>query len=161
MLDRTTVTAWLDAYVQAWKTYDPRAIGDLFAEEAVYSYTPYSEPIHGQEAIVAAWLRDQDTPGAYDAHYEPISIEGNLAVANGRSRYTEEDGATPRTEFDNIFVLRFDDDGRCIDYREWYVTTPMPIGTGFSGNVCGNPLRWRLTALPEPFNQQCTDLIAR
>ncbi len=124
MLDRIKVTAWLDAYVRVWKTYDPRAIGDLFAEDAVYSYTPYDAPIQGREAIVAAWLRDRDAPGTYDARYEPIAIEDNLAVVNGRSRYTDEDGATPRTEFDNIFVLRFDDDGRCTEYREWYMERP-------------------------------------
>ncbi len=127
MLDTTKVTDWLDAYVHAWKTYDPRAIGDLFAEDAAYSYTPYDEPIHGREAIVAAWLRDRDAPGTYDAHYEPIVIEGNLAVVNGRSRYTEEDGVTPRTDFDNIFVLRFDD-GRCTEYREWYMERPKGKG---------------------------------
>lgn len=37
MLDRASVTAWLDAYVRAWKTYDLQAIGDLFSENATYS----------------------------------------------------------------------------------------------------------------------------
>ena len=56
MLDRATVTVWLDAYVRAWRTYDQQAIADLFREDATYAYTPYSEPIRGRTAIVASWL---------------------------------------------------------------------------------------------------------
>jgi len=43
------------------------------------------------------------------------------------------------------------------------VTTPTPKSDGFSSNVCGNPLRWRLTAMPWPFflDQYRADLIAR
>ncbi len=124
MLDRASVTVWLDAYVHAWKTYDPKAIGDLFSENATYAYDPFSEPIQGRAAIVASWLEQPDTPGTYDGHYEPILIEGDRAVTNGRSRYFELDGSTLRAEWNNIFVLRFDDEGRCTEYREWYMQRP-------------------------------------
>ncbi len=124
MLDRAKVTAWLDAYVRAWKTYDQQAIGDLFSEDATYAYTPYSEPIRGRAAIVASWLEEPGAPGTYDGHYEPIVIEGNRAVSNGRSRYFEQDGSTLKAEWDNIFVLRFDDEGRCTEYKEWYMERP-------------------------------------
>lgn len=124
MLDRASVTAWLDSYVRAWKTYDPQAIGDLFSENATYAYSPFSEPIHGRAAIVASWLEQPDTPGAYDGHYEPILLEGDRAMANGRSLYFEHDGSTLETEWNNIFVLRFDDEGRCTEFREWYMQRP-------------------------------------
>jgi len=124
MLDRARVTAWLDAYVHAWKTYDQDAIGNLFSKDAMYSYNPYSEPVRGRAAIVASWLEDRDPPGTYDCHYEPIVIEGDRAVANGRSRYFEQDGTTPKAEWNNIFILRFDEEGRCKEYREWYMQRP-------------------------------------
>lgn len=124
MLNRAKVTAWLDAYVHAWKTYDQKAIGALFDEDATYFYTPYSEPTRGRAAIVASWIEDRDIPGSYDGHYEPIVIEGNRAVANGKSRYFEQDGSTLKTEWDNIFVLSFDDEGRCTEFREWYFERP-------------------------------------
>jgi hypothetical protein len=47
VLDRASVTTWLDAYVRAWKTYDPKAIDDLFSENAIYAYSPFSELVHG------------------------------------------------------------------------------------------------------------------
>ena len=124
MLERAHVQAWLDAYADAWKTNDPRAIGDLFGEDASYYYTPYSPPIQGRTAIVSAWLDDRDMPGTYDGRYEPLVVEGDRAVAHGHSRYLEADGSTLRTEFANIFVLRFDEDGRCTEYREWYMERP-------------------------------------
>lgn len=124
MVDRASVAAWLDAYVRAWKTYDPHAIGDLFSENATYAYNPFSEPIRGRVAIVASWLEEPDTPGTYDGHYEPIMIEGDRAVTNGRSLYFDQDGSTLRAEWNNIFVLRFDNEGRCSEYREWYMQRP-------------------------------------
>ena len=124
MLDRATVTAWLDAYVHAWKTYDEKAIGNLFSEDATYFYNPYSEPVRGRAAIVASWLEEPDTKGSYDGHYAPMVIEDNRAVANGKSRYFEQDGSTLRAEWDNIFILQFDDEGRCVEYREWYMERP-------------------------------------
>jgi hypothetical protein len=118
------VNAWLEAYSRAWETYDPQAIGDLFSADAAYYYTPYSEPVRGREAIVAAWRAEPDAPGTYNGRYALLAMDGNLAVANGRSRYFEADGATAKAEFDNIFVLRFDDDGRCAEYREWFMEKP-------------------------------------
>lgn len=124
MLDKATVVAWLEAYVHAWKTYDPQEIGYLFSEDATCAYSPFSEPLHGRTAIVASWFEQKDAPGTYDGDYEPIVIEGNRAVTNGRSQYFESDGTTLKTEFDNIFVLDFDDAGRCTAYREWYMERP-------------------------------------
>jgi hypothetical protein len=37
-LTHDDVQAWLDAYVDAQRTYDPEAIGHLFAEDATYAY---------------------------------------------------------------------------------------------------------------------------
>jgi hypothetical protein len=124
MTTREEAAAWLDRYVEAWKSYDPQAIGDLFSEDAEYYYGPYSEPVRGREAIVASWLQDPDKPGTYDAHYEPVAVEGNVAVSNGRSRYFKDDGKTFRTEYDNIYIMRFDNEGRCAEFREWYMEKP-------------------------------------
>ena len=124
MLSKTSVTAWLQAYVEAWKTYDQKAIGELFSENASYAYHPYRESIHGRDAIVALWVNNPDSQGTYDGHYEPILIEGDRAVTHGQSLYFEPDGKTLKTEFDNIFVLRFDEQGRCTEYSEWYMERP-------------------------------------
>jgi ketosteroid isomerase-like protein len=119
-MDRPGVQAWLDSYVDAWVRYDPEAIGDLFSEDATYGHDPFAEPIRGRPAIVASWLADRDPPGTYSAHYEPVAVDGDVAIANGRSRYVGEDGSV-REEFGNVFLLRFDDRGRCCEFTEWYM----------------------------------------
>ncbi len=86
-MDRTNVAAWLDRYVAAWKTYDPSAIGDLFSVDASYRYNPWEEPVPGREAIVADWLADPDRPGSWEASYEPLAVDGEVAVASGSTRY--------------------------------------------------------------------------
>lgn len=129
MIDRASVADWLNNYVQAWKTYDPQAIAALFAENARYSFHPFDSGdaiVVGRDAIVANWLDNQDKPGTYDAHYEPVAVDGDTAVANGRSSYFEDDGKTLKRIFDNVFILRFDADGRCTEFREWYMQPRNP-----------------------------------
>jgi ketosteroid isomerase-like protein len=124
-VDTQAVAAWLDGYSQAWGTYDPDQIGALFSEDAVYYYDPFSEPVRGRAAIVADWLKDRDEAGTYEGRYRPVLVAGDEAVARGYSRYIDTNGSV-RDEYDNLFLLRFDADGRCAEYREWYMPKPKP-----------------------------------
>ena len=110
--------AWLDAYVEAWRTYDPESVGALFTDDVAYAYTPVDEPVRGRDAIVADWLKDRDEPGSWQASYRPLVVEGDRAIAVGRTTYA--DGRT----FENLYVLRFADDRRCAELTEWYWRHP-------------------------------------
>ncbi len=121
MINEASVSQWLDSYVSAWKSYDAQEIGRLFSQGALYYYGPYSDPLRGREAIAADWIKNRDEPGTYDAHYQPLAIQGDLAVANGRSLYYEKGTSTIAREFDNIFLIRFNDAGECTEFREWYM----------------------------------------
>lgn len=121
-MNRSGVVDWLKAYAHAWETYDPSSIGNLFNEHATYSYYPFEQPVAGRDAIVASWLANRDAHGTYEGHYEPIAIEGDVAVTNGRSRYFKDSTRSKLTkEWDNIFVIKFDEHGRCLSFREWFV----------------------------------------
>ncbi len=122
------MTRWLAAYVEAWKSYDREAIGALFAERCEYRYHPFDEPLHGRDEIVTSWVEDDpDEPGTYDGVYEPVAVDGDVAVATGSSTYTNPDGSV-RAVYDNCFVLRFDSDGRCSTFTEWFVQRPEGSG---------------------------------
>lgn len=123
-MDHAAVQQWLDNYVEAWKTYDEQQIAALFSAEATYSYGPYHQPLRGRDAIIADWLVNPDPPNSFKASYRPLAVEGNTAVANGRSTYFEADGKTLKREFDNIFLLRFDQAGRCTEFAEWFMEKP-------------------------------------
>jgi len=123
VIDRTGVAEWLAAYIEAWRSYDREAIGALFSEDARYRYHPFDEWIRGREAIVESWFDEPDEPGTYDAAYEPVAVESDLAVATGSSTYTRADGSVSAV-YDNCFVMRFDRDGRCSEFTEWFIERP-------------------------------------
>jgi ketosteroid isomerase-like protein len=124
-MNRESVQAWLDNYIEAWRTYDATKIGALFSEDAVYHFSPFDEhdPVQGRAAIVANWLEEPDAPGSWEAQYAPIAVEGNVAVAQGHTRYLLPDGALDRA-FANLYVLHFDAAGRCTQFTEWYMQAP-------------------------------------
>jgi len=121
MINNEAVALWLSNYVEAWKSYDPEAIGALFSQDAHYYYGPFDEPLEGRKAIVADWLKNPDKAGTYTGEYRMVASTGNLVVANGRSTYFEDDGKTVSRVFDNIFILEFDDTGHCTLFKEWYM----------------------------------------
>ena len=121
-MDEQRLQAWLDGYVHAWQTYDPDEIANLFSEDAAYYADPFDSGIRGRQAIVDEWLATPDAPGTWRAEYRPLLVAGDTGVAHGTSYY-DGDERGPR-EYGNLFVLRFDDEGRCREYREWYMRRP-------------------------------------
>jgi ketosteroid isomerase-like protein len=119
MTDREQVQRWVDAYVDAWRSNDAAAIGELFSADAEYRYHPYDDPLRGRDEIVASWLEEPDEPGSWEASYAPLLVERDRAVATGETRYEDGEG------FSNAFVLAFDADGRCREFTEWYMKHPM------------------------------------
>jgi ketosteroid isomerase-like protein len=131
-MDRDTAQEWLDRYVAAWLSYEPEAIGALFSDDVAYRYHPYDEPVVGREAVVASWLGEsddddastRDAPGTYEAAYSPVAVDGDVVVATGTSTYRETPGGPVQKAFENCFVIRFDDGGRCREFTEYYLKRP-------------------------------------
>ena len=131
-MDRAGAQAWLDRYVAAWLSYDADDIGALFTDDIAYRYHPSDNPIVGREAVVASWLGESDSdgastrdaPGTYSARYTPVAVDDDVVVATGTSSYSERsDGPIVRT-YDNCFVMRFDSEGRCREFTEYYNRRP-------------------------------------
>jgi hypothetical protein len=92
-VDHHRAQAWLDRYVAAWKSYDAHDIGELFSDDVRYRYYPHADWVVGRDAV----------------------------VATGTSTYTNcPDGPVDQV-FDNCFVMRFDDAGRCRELTEYYL----------------------------------------
>ena len=131
-MNKGDVDRWLEAYIEAWKSYDPERIGALFTEDVRYRYHPYDDPVEGNDAVVESWLGEGEAPGAstrdqegtYDATYRAVAVDGDVAVATGSTTYTAEPGGRIEKVFDNCFVMRFDPAGRCRDFTEWFMEQP-------------------------------------
>ena len=131
-MDHSSAQAWLDRYVAAWLSYDRADVTALFSEDVVYRYHPYDDPVTGRDDVVASWLGEldsedassRDRPGTYGAHYRPVAVDGDVVVATGTSEYRDQpDGPVTKT-YDNCFVMRFDDQGRCREFTEYYLKRP-------------------------------------
>jgi uncharacterized protein (TIGR02246 family) len=123
-MDAEAVAEWLDRYVEAWRTYDAKLIGELFSENAEYRYHPSDEPIRGRKAIIASWVENADDPGTYEASYRPAAVDGDMAVATGTSTYFDAPGGKVVRVYDNCYLMRFDREGRCREFTEWDVKRP-------------------------------------
>lgn len=130
-MDHRSAQDWLDRYVAAWLSCDPADIGALFSDDVSYRYHPHDQPILGRDAVVASWLGDggsggsgRDQPGTYDAAYRPAAVEGDVVVATGTSTYREAPEGPVARVYDNCFLMRFDEAGRCREFTEFYSLRP-------------------------------------
>jgi uncharacterized protein (TIGR02246 family) len=111
------LTRWMDGYVRAWNTNDPADIGALFTDAATYRTEPYAQPWVGRQAIVEHWLAIKDEPGQTSFEWHRVAVADDVAVIEGRTRYHVD---PPRT-YRNLWVIRLDDEGRCVEFTEWYM----------------------------------------
>jgi SnoaL-like protein len=111
--------AWLGAYGRAWMGRDARSAGDLFAEDGTYQITPFEEPVRGRAAIIAYWRRVAETEREIVFGYEVLSVTVDVGIARWWASFLIVPERL-QTRLDGIFVVSFDEDGRCKALREWW-----------------------------------------
>lgn len=112
-MDRERVIAWVEGYVRAWRAGDVTAVAALFTPDIRYRRSPYEESEVGHAAVRAFWAEDAGEPFTVVA--EPVAVDGRDAVVRLEVRY----GDPARQEYRDLWVLRFADDGRVVDFEEW------------------------------------------
>jgi uncharacterized protein (TIGR02246 family) len=115
------VHAWIDNYIQAWNSNDPADIGALFTRDAAYYTEPHSPPWRGRDEIVRQWLDRKDAPGQTQFRWYPLTVTPEIAVVQGETVYPSE-----RHTYSNLWVIRLDTEGRCIEFTEWWMRQPEP-----------------------------------
>jgi ketosteroid isomerase-like protein len=118
MTDRDALTDWVGRYLKAWDSNDPEDIGALFSADAEYRGMPGGPPVVGREAIVADWLDRRDEPGDHEFSWEPLAVDGDVAVVQGRTLYRDA------ADWDNLWVLRLRPDGTASSFTEWAIEPP-------------------------------------
>lgn len=68
--------------------------------------------------------RDDFVGKRFDARYHPVSLGGSTAVTHGRTVFFADETDDVVTAYDNIWFLRFDADGCCSEFHEWYAGRP-------------------------------------
>jgi len=115
-MNKTDIENWVNSYIKAWKTNNPQDIAKLFTENAFYSTGPFSEPWIGQQAIIDGWVAIGDQPQDWTFEYEVVAADGDLGVMLGTTVYKGTVGT-----FSNVWLIRLAEDGRCKEFREWFV----------------------------------------
>jgi ketosteroid isomerase-like protein len=109
---------WVRRYERAWATNDPDDVRALFAPDGEYRFHPWDEPVVGHDAILASWLDAQDSADDHTFTSSVVAVDGPTAVVQGRTTYTDGD------VYENLWVIRFADDGRAAAFTEWYMEPP-------------------------------------
>jgi uncharacterized protein (TIGR02246 family) len=120
-LNPESLRTWLDSYGSAWEERDPEAVIRLFAEDATYQETPFSQPMRGREAIRQYWSK---AVVAYQEQvrfaFEVLAITEVTAIAHWWASFVRISSKT-RASLDGVFLLTFDAAGLCRELREWWV----------------------------------------
>ena len=107
---------WLTRYVEACVHNDSAAVEELFADGAVYWPEPFGTPWRGRAEIAAHWVEDPAAHTGFSASATPLAVAGDVGVADWWAAYP-----AMGVEYRSAFLMRFDDEGRCTEFREWYV----------------------------------------
>lgn len=118
MTDRAAAEDWLRRYVVAWDSNRPDDIRGLFTEDAVYRAWPGDpQPWVGHDGIVAGWLAHADEPDDHEFEWSMLAVDGDVAIARCVTTYLE----SPPVVYDNLFVVRLEDDGRATEFTDWVI----------------------------------------
>jgi uncharacterized protein (TIGR02246 family) len=122
-MQRADVERWVAAYVEAWRTAGTEGLAGIFTEDATYSPSPWSTPLVGLVAIAEFWEAERNGPDeGFELTREVVAIEALTAVVR-----VSVDYATAN-RWRDLWVLQFDQHGRCCVFEEWPFAPDRPDG---------------------------------
>jgi hypothetical protein len=104
-MHRAAVEDWVRRYEELWRTPGTDRLGELFAPGAAYLTSPWADPV-ADLAMTS----------------EVVAVDGATAVVRVAVDYATG------TRWRDLWVLTFDDDGRCRAFEEWPVAPKQPDG---------------------------------
>jgi ketosteroid isomerase-like protein len=124
-MERADVERWVAGYERAWRSAGTDDLATLFAPEATYLVSPWATPIEGLAAIRDLWEAEREGPDeAFTMASEVVAVDGHTAVVRVAVDYGEPD---PR-RWRDLWVVRFEADGRCGAFEEWPFAPAQPDG---------------------------------
>jgi ketosteroid isomerase-like protein len=110
--------AWVEGWTAGWENADPDRIGALYAEDAVYRSHPFREPERSARDYA---LRAFDDEELVECRFgEPIVHGNRAAVEYWAVLSADGDEET----LAGIAVLRFGEDGRVVEQRDYWSMEP-------------------------------------
>ena len=102
-----------------------RRLADLFAAHATYLPSPWDRPLEGLAEIARFWEAERDSADEeFTMSSDVVAVDGETAVV----RVLVEYGAPGDQRWRDLWVLRFDGEGRCSSFEEWPFAPDQPDG---------------------------------
>jgi ketosteroid isomerase-like protein len=122
-LRRVDIADWVERYERAWRTAGTDGLSDLFTPDATYQMTPFEERHRGLAPIAELWESERDgADEVFTISTEVVAVEGDTGVVRAEVAYGEPN----RRIYRDIWIVRFDDTGRCFHFEEWPFSPPQP-----------------------------------
>jgi ketosteroid isomerase-like protein len=119
------VRRWVAGYEKVWRSPGTARLAELFTEDVSYRPSPWEEPVEGMEDLAKFWNAERDGPGeAFTMSSELVALDGGTAVVRTQVDYEKSSSGRWR----DLWVLRFDADGRCRHFEEWPFAPGQPDG---------------------------------
>jgi ketosteroid isomerase-like protein len=112
-------STWLSAYGRAWEAKDAAGFAGLFAENALYYWTPFEEPKKGRAEIRAAFAAAVESQRDIDFGARILYTHAQLGAAHWSCSLTRTNTGK-RVHLDGIFVVQFETNGEALSFREWW-----------------------------------------
>jgi hypothetical protein len=126
-MEHLAVQRWIDGYERAWRSAGTDDLSRLLAPDATYQVSPWARPVEGLAAIRELWESERDgADEAFTMTSDIVAVDGNTAVVRVAVAYGDPGGSRWR----DLWVLRFDDDGRCVAFEEWPFAPGQDDGHG-------------------------------
>jgi len=136
MVTRSSLRDWLHGYERAWRTPGgpdlDRALAALFAPEATYSKAPFERPQQGLPEIGQMWEAERKGPD------EPFTMMAEVVAVDGEAntgvfRLEVQYGKPSEQLYRDLWIVRFDPEGRCEHFEEWPFSPPAGAGSSPHG----------------------------
>ena len=116
---------WMKNYLEPQESENAGKIKEIFAENSVYWWGPYSQPRHGLDAIYEhhrnALSHQKDTK--YE--FEILAVTPAYGIAHFTLSLRSLETGAPNY-YEGIFQVFLDSAGRCTLFKEWYHYSEKP-----------------------------------
>ena len=110
---------WLAQYGRAWEAKNASAFARLFAETALYYWTPFDEPRKGRAEIAAAFSGAVGRQLDIEFGARVLYVNQQIGAAHWSCAFTRV-GTGKRIHLDGVLGVQFGDSGEAVSFREWW-----------------------------------------
>jgi ketosteroid isomerase-like protein len=127
MIDYAAAGDLLEAYGEAWRTFDGDAWVALFTDDAEYHGDPFGAPLVGHNALRRFLLDSAATQRDVEFTVERHWVSGPTVLAAWRATWVgRSDGQLIRSA--GFITAEIAPDGRISRFREWWMLAPGSAG---------------------------------